>query len=101
MHASQRMSNATVPKHCLSGPSRSERRAGFSDASVVYFGKPFAKLTDEEYLGLVAMIVAPDNYSLATHPNENHERGERIERLMATECEPVGVGDVEYGTRAK
>jgi monofunctional biosynthetic peptidoglycan transglycosylase len=74
---------------------------GFSDASELYFGKPFATLSDEEYLELLAMIVAPAKYDLTTHPNQNHERVERIKRLLARECEPAGVGDVEYSGCAK
>ena len=59
------------------------------------------ELSDEEYLGLVAMIVAPAKYSLATHPDQNHERIQRIRQLLARECEPRGVGDVEYSSCAK
>jgi membrane peptidoglycan carboxypeptidase len=40
---------------------------GFSDASELYFGKPFATLSDE-YLELLAMIVAPAKYDLTTQP---------------------------------
>lgn len=69
---------------------------GFSEASVEYFGKPFSQISDEEYLELVAMIVAPDKFSFARHPDRNHERVQRIRRLLAGECEPVSVEDVEY-----
>jgi membrane peptidoglycan carboxypeptidase len=69
---------------------------GFSEASEAYFGKPFAGVSDEEYLELVAMIVAPQKYNLATHPERNHERVQRIKRLLAGECKPTSVEDVEY-----
>jgi membrane carboxypeptidase/penicillin-binding protein len=74
---------------------------GFSEASEAYYGRPFMELNDEEYLGLVAMIVAPAKYSLAAHPDQNHERVQRIRRFLAKECEPVSVGDVEYSGCAK
>ncbi len=74
---------------------------GFSNASQVYFGKPFATLSDEEYLELLAMIVAPTKYDLTMHPNQNHERVERIKRLLAGDCEPASIGDVEYSGCAK
>jgi membrane carboxypeptidase/penicillin-binding protein len=74
---------------------------GFPEASKAYYGRPFMGLSDEEYLGLVAMIVAPAKYSLATHPDQNHERVQRIRRLLARECEPRGIGDVEYSSCAK
>jgi len=69
---------------------------GFSAASEEYFGKPFAQISDEEYLQLLAMILAPDKFSIATHPDKNRERVQRIRRLLAGECRPVGVQDVEY-----
>jgi membrane carboxypeptidase/penicillin-binding protein len=69
---------------------------GFSAASVEYFGKPFAQLSDDEFLQLVAMIVAPDKFNLATHPDQNRERVQRIKRLLAGECAPSTARDVEY-----
>lgn len=69
---------------------------GFSSASEEYFGKPFARISDDEYLQLVAMIVGPDEFNLAAHPDRNWERVQRIKRLLTGECAPVGVLDVEY-----
>lgn len=69
---------------------------GFSSASDEYLGKPFAQISDEEYLELVAMIVAPDKYNVATHPERNHDRVSRIKRLLAGACMPSDVNDVEY-----
>ena len=69
---------------------------GFSGASQEYLGKPFAQISDEEYLELVAMIVAPDKYNVATHPDLNRDRVLRIKRLLAGACRPNGVSDVEY-----
>lgn len=69
---------------------------GFEDGARSYFGKGFAELTREEYLALVATIVAPNDLSVATHPAENAERVRRIERLLAGGCSPRGLGDVYY-----
>ena len=69
---------------------------GFSSASEEYLGKPFAQISDEEYLELVAMIVAPDKYNIATHPDRNHDRVGRIKLLLAGACTPRSVSDVEY-----
>ena len=74
---------------------------GFSEASEAYFGKPFAQLSDDEYLGIVAMLVAPHKYSLAPHPEQNYERVQRIKRLLAQECKPTTVEDVEYSGCAR
>ena len=69
---------------------------GFSSAAEEYLGKPFAQISDEEYLELVAMVVAPDKYNVATHPDLNRNRVLRIKRLLAGTCTPSGVSDVEY-----
>jgi membrane carboxypeptidase/penicillin-binding protein len=74
---------------------------GFASASEEYFGKPFLQVSDAEYLELVAMIVGPDKFSLATHPDRNHERVQRIRRLLAGECKPNAVKDVEYADCAR
>ncbi|PYX05384.1 MAG: hypothetical protein DMG85_15470 [Acidobacteria bacterium] len=73
---------------------------GFSHASEVYFGKPFATLNDEEYLELIDDR-CPNKYDLTTHASQNHERVERIKRLLARACEPACVADVEYASCAK
>jgi membrane peptidoglycan carboxypeptidase len=78
------------------GDQRGHSVRGFSEASEAYFGKSFAQLSDDEYLGIVAMLVAPVKYSLALHPEQNHERVQRIKRLLARECAPTAVEDVEY-----
>jgi membrane carboxypeptidase/penicillin-binding protein len=73
---------------------------GFAEASDGYFGKSFARLSDEEYLQLVAMILAPKAYSLSEHPDQNRERVQRIKRLLAGKCRPTSVEDVEYSSCA-
>ena len=69
---------------------------GFSQGAQHYFGKTFQNLTDEEYLSLVALLLAPEQYSPATHLAANQERVARIHRLLAGACKPKGVADVEY-----
>jgi membrane peptidoglycan carboxypeptidase len=83
------------------GNLRGHSVRGFSEASEAYFGKSFARLSDDEYLGIVAMLVAPGKYSLTLHPDQNHERVKRIKRLLARECEPRSVEDVEYSGCAR
>jgi membrane peptidoglycan carboxypeptidase len=74
---------------------------GFSQAAQEYFGKDFQNLTDEEYLALVAVLVAPARYSPATHLADNQERVTRIRRVLAGTCKPVGHADVEYAACAQ
>jgi membrane peptidoglycan carboxypeptidase len=68
---------------------------GFSQAAQVYFGKNFQTLTDEEYLSLVATLLAPERYS-PIQLAANQERVTRIHRLIAGFCKPNGLADVEY-----
>src|SRR6185437_6602978 len=69
---------------------------GFSQAAQEYFGKNFQTLSDEDYLSLVAVLLAPERYSPATHLAANQERVKRIHRLIAGACKPTGLTDVEY-----
>jgi membrane peptidoglycan carboxypeptidase len=69
---------------------------GFSQAAQEYFGKDFQNLTDDEYLSLVAVLLAPERYSPITHLTANQERVARIRRLIAGTCKPTGLADVEY-----
>jgi membrane carboxypeptidase/penicillin-binding protein len=74
---------------------------GLSQAARQYFVKDFQNLTDDEYLALVAAMVAPERYSSATHPAENQRRVVRIRRMLAGLCKPSGHADVEYSACAE
>jgi len=69
---------------------------GFSQAAQEYFGKDFQNLTDQEYLALVALLVAPARYSPATQAGENENRVARIRRVIAGTCKPASHSDVYY-----
>jgi membrane carboxypeptidase/penicillin-binding protein len=69
---------------------------GFSPAAQEYFGKDFQNLTDQEYLALIAVLVAPAKYSPATHPGENENRVARIRRVIAGTCKARSHSDVFY-----
>ena len=83
------------------GTHNGRRVTGFSQAAQEYFGKDFQNLTDQEYLALVAVIVAPERYSPAIHPSENENRVARIRRIIAGTCKPASHSDVEYMTCAQ
>lgn len=69
---------------------------GFEDGARTFFGRPFAELTRDQYLALVAMCVAPDALNVVTHPARNAARVDGIERLLANQCSPSGWLDVYY-----
>jgi membrane carboxypeptidase/penicillin-binding protein len=97
--------NARVPKDkqlrlfvnlAYMGTRNGRRITGFPQAAQEYFGKDCQNLTDQEYLALVAAIVAPAKYSPATHPGENAARVARIRGILAGTCKPASHSDVEY-----
>ena len=66
---------------------------GFDDGARCYYGKSFAELSQEEYLGLVATLTSPVTLS-PSHPRENAERVARIDRLIKGECNRAGKSDI-------
>lgn len=78
------------------GTHDGQRVGEFNDAARAYYEKNFSELTKDEYLSLVAMLVAPDGLNVQKYPAENAERVKRIKRLLAGECQPDGNGDVYY-----
>lgn len=74
---------------------------GFEAAARKIFGKPFKALTEDEYIALVAMIIAPRTFDVERYPKRNAERVERIKRLVAGEYRPKGLCDLYYGRMDK
>ncbi len=69
---------------------------GFAEASITYFDKEFSRLTRDEYLSLVVMLIAPNSFNVSQQPVKNRERVMKIDRLLAGECKPTGLADVYY-----
>ena len=69
---------------------------GFADAARTYYRRPFARLSDHQFLSLVAMLMAPNALDPARHKAANDERVRRIEALLAGKCRPNGLRDVTY-----
>lgn len=67
---------------------------GFSQATQRWYGKALSELTEEEFAGLVAMLIAPNTLDPKEHPQENRQRVDRIKQLIAMECAPTGLLDV-------
>jgi hypothetical protein len=67
---------------------------GFADGARTWFGKPLSRLSDDEYLALVAMLVAPDNLKPGRDDAARLDRVARIKRLLARQCKPTGLRDV-------
>jgi membrane peptidoglycan carboxypeptidase len=67
---------------------------GFHEAARRWYGKELQMLTTDEYLGLVAMLVAPNALNPVEHAAANSERVARIKRMLAHDCVPAGLTDV-------
>jgi membrane peptidoglycan carboxypeptidase len=70
---------------------------GFEQAAQVYFHKPFKQLSEEEYIAIVAMLIAPEVFSVQKFPARNAERVARIKGVVSGEYKPRGLFDVYYG----
>ncbi len=69
---------------------------GFFHTSDVIYGRPPDELTDEEFLRLIAVLIAPASFDLRSDDPDLDERADRIARLVSGECSPQGNGDVWY-----
>ncbi|MDX1503734.1 MAG: transglycosylase domain-containing protein [Thermoanaerobaculia bacterium] len=67
---------------------------GLPAAAEVCYGRALEWLEEEEYLTLVARLVAPGRLSDPAHADELAERVRRIQRLLRGECEPRGLMDL-------
>jgi len=56
---------------------------GFEQAADFYYRKRFEQLTEEQYISIVAMIVAPNPFNIATHPERNEVRVQRIQKASS------------------
>jgi membrane carboxypeptidase/penicillin-binding protein len=74
---------------------------GFENAANSYLDKTFKELTWDEYLGLVAMIRAPNGLHFIANKEVNQERVLRIKKLLSGEYVPVDNSDWLYGQKVK
>lgn len=70
---------------------------GFDNAARVYYKKPFKNLTKNEYLSIIAMIIAPENFNIIKKHEANAKRTERIRKVVSGEYKPKRLMDIYYG----
>ena len=70
---------------------------GFEQAANYYFHKQLAQLAEEEYIAIVAMIIAPAAFSIEGQPERNKERVSRIKQVVRGEYKTKGLCDLYYG----
>jgi len=69
---------------------------GFGEAADVYYNKSFNDVTHDEYLALVAMVIAPFRFHIENQPEGNADRVYRIKSLLSGEYQPSGLMDLYY-----
>lgn len=74
---------------------------GFPAAAEAYFGESVPELSDDEFINLVARLIAPGRYSRDDGAAALAERVGRIKLLLAGACAPTGVRDVYYRACAR
>lgn len=68
--------------------------AGFFTASEAIFGRAPSEVTEDKFLTLVAVLIAPGSFDLRGYDPAFIVRVARIRRLLAGECVPSDHHDV-------
>ncbi|MHA1549134.1 MAG: hypothetical protein ACTSYE_09390 [Alphaproteobacteria bacterium] len=69
---------------------------GFTNAARIRFNKSLHALDEEGYIGLVAMLIAPNTVRPDLHGDACRERVARFKRVLSGACRARGVLDPWY-----
>lgn len=69
---------------------------GFENAATAYYDKELSELTEDEFYGLVAMLIAPNYYHPLKNSEIHAERTRRIKAVVNGQCKPNGWRDLIY-----
>ncbi|SEN20109.1 Transglycosylase [Duganella sp. CF517] len=83
------------------GSHDGKRVTGLAMAADTYLGKPLDEASEAEFIGLVAMIKAPNHYHPLLHPEQLAVRVARIQALLDGKCQPDGWFDTDYDACAQ
>lgn len=67
---------------------------GFHRASKLQYRKAAAEISDEEFIALLSVMIAPAELRLDKPNAKRDERIERITKLLSDQCAPLDHGDV-------
>ena len=76
------------------GHEQNHEIKGFVQAAHIYFHKALNQLNDQEFIGLVAMLIAPNKFKPGTMVHT--ERVQRIQAFLAGNYQPKSVLDTDY-----
>ena len=69
---------------------------GFTEASQIYFNSEFEQLSRDQFLSLIAMLVAPNSLNVKNNPKENAERVKRVIKVLEGTYLPNSLTDIYY-----
>jgi hypothetical protein len=90
---SKRQQLALYASRVYMGTHERRQVRGLLAAARGYLGKPLAQTSDEEFIGLVAMIKAPNAYHPIRQPAAYAQRVARVRARVAGTCKPQGWFD--------
>ena len=82
------------------GTHQGRQVRGLAQAAQSYLGKPLDAATEQEFVSLVAMIKAPNQFHPVRDPTALAERSRRIEALLSGTCKPGGWFDTAFDSCA-
>lgn len=95
-HLSKDAQLAVYTSSVYMGTNGAEQIRGLGPAAYGYLGKPLDEATEKEFIGLIAMIKAPNQYHPVKAPAAHALRAARIEALLAGKCRPGGWFDTSF-----
>jgi membrane carboxypeptidase/penicillin-binding protein len=69
---------------------------GIVDAANYYYSKKVYELNKDEFISLIASLIAPVKLNVEYNPEGNYKRVERIKKLLTGEYKPKGLLDIMY-----
>lgn len=78
------------------GSANGKQVRGLADASLIYLTKPLHQTSDAEFIGLVAMIKAPNTFHPIRARQAYEQRVARVSAVVEGRCAPGGWFDTSY-----
>lgn len=69
---------------------------GFAEGANIHFGLPFQLLSKDQYIGLVGMLIGPNELRPDKYKEALEQRVARIKAMLAGKCKAEGVLDAWY-----
>lgn len=87
---------AIYASHVYMGSYKNRQIRGLPQAAENYLGRKLSETTDDEFIGLVAMIKAPNHFHPIRNPIAYQARIAIIRALVSGKCHPEGWFDTSF-----